>query len=552
VSSSIALLAAASALALPFSSTDQGAVERAKLASDLAAAPAPKPVALPPMPAGPYQETWASIKANYRAPEWFVDSKFGLCMHWGLFSVPARQSEWYVRYMYGGNPGIMRDHIAKWGPLDQFGYKDFIPLFTAKNWDPAAWAALFRNSGARFFSPTGEHHDGFSLWDSAYNKFNSVNFGPHRDILGEISAAVRKEGLKFGVNNHSFEHFDFIRAVPNSDQNDPDWRDFYHVYNRTAADRQAFNDLWVVKNMELIDKYQPDLLWFDNGVNARQWDPIKLKVAAYYYNRALEWGKSVSLSTKGSGDRSAYLAGTIKDYERQGRILPREIKPFAWEVDDPIGSKFGYVQGIVYKSSALLIRRIVDTTSMNGVYMLNLSPLPDGTIPQEQQDRLLEIGKWLSVNGEAVYGTRAWTRYGEGPFYGAPPDNPRGNDDPPAESYTSREIRFTTKPGILYALIMDWPGDTAVIASLGTGSKDLPDGKIEKIELLGHPGSLEFTQDSEGLKVRMPQDRPCDYVYSLKITGLSIRQTLVDYSASDLPASNRAPASGGPAELLSQ
>jgi alpha-L-fucosidase len=534
---------------VPFFQTEAGAANRAKLTADLAAAPAPQQVELPPTPAGPFQETWDSLRVNYQAPEWFVDAKFGLCMHWGLFSVPARQSEWYVRYMYGGNPGIERQHIAKWGPLDQFGYKDFIPLFTAQKWDPAAWAALFKASGARFFSPTGEHHDGFSLWDSAYNKFNSVNFGPHRDILAELAAAVRKEGLKFGVNNHSFEHFSFIPAAPNSDQNDPGWRDFYHVYDRSAAAREAFDALWVRKNLELIDKYQPDLLWFDNGINGREWDALKLKVAAYYYNRAAQWGKPVSLSTKGAGNGAAYLYGSIKDYERQGRILPREIKTYAWEVDDPIGSKFGYVQGMAYKSAALLVRRIVDTASMNGVYMLNLSPLPDGTLPAEQQDRLRAIGQWLRVNGEAVYGTRAWTRYGEGPYYSAAPDKPRGNDDPPAEAYSGREIRFTTKPGALYALIMDWPGETAVIASLASGAKDLPEGQIERVELLGHPGELDFRQDAEGLKVKMPPDKPCDYVFALKITGLRIQSTPVRYSSADTRAASPIAV---PTELLSQ
>jgi alpha-L-fucosidase len=470
-------------------------------------------------PQGPFEPTWDSIKENYKVPAWFLDAKFGLSMHWGIYSVPARQSEWYVRYMYGGNQAIMNEQIQKYGPLDKFGYKDFIPMFTAARWDPDAWAALFKKAGVKFIVPTAEHHDGFSLWDSAYNKYNAKNMGPKRDLIGDLAAAVRKQGIKFGVANHSMEHFNFIPAAPNSDQLDPEWKEFYHVADRSEAERARFNHLWVLKNFELIDKYQPDILWFDNGVNSRSFDPQKLQVAAYYYNRARQWGKEVSLSAKGEGSRAAYLYGAITDYERQGRILPREIKDFAWQVDDPIGSKFGYVKEIVYKPAGLLIRRIVDTVSMNGVYMLNLSPLPDGAIPQEQQDRLLEIGKWLEVNGEGIYGARAWTRYGEGPYYDQPTTAGRGADDPPGESFTSKEIRFTTKGDKLYAFVMDWPADgQAVVTSLGEKV-----GKITRVELLGHSGDLQFTQDSGGLKVRMPADRPCAYAFGLKITGLKLK-----------------------------
>jgi alpha-L-fucosidase len=271
-----------------------------------------QPVPIPAMAPGPFQPTWDSIRDHYKSPSWLYDAKFGLTMHWGLFSVPARQSEWYVRYMYGGNAAIMNEQIQKYGPLDKFGYKDFTPMFTAAKWDPAAWATLFKKSGAKFFSPTAEHHDGFSLWDSAYNYYNAKNMGPKRDIIAEISAAVRKEGLKFGINNHSFEHFDFIPVAPNSDQNDPEWREFYHTYDRSDAESDRFCALWVAKNFELIDKYQPDLLWFDNGVNGREWDYIKLQVAAYYYNRAQQWGKQVTLVTKGSGNGRAYLYGTVQ------------------------------------------------------------------------------------------------------------------------------------------------------------------------------------------------------------------------------------------------
>lgn len=487
-----------------------------------------------PMPSGPFQPTWESIREHYRTPDWFQEAKFGICLHWGLYSVPAHGSEWYVRYMYGGNAGIVRWHTEHFGPPDKFGYKDFIPLFTAAKWDPDAWAELFKKAGARYVVPSAEHHDGFSLWDSAINKYNAKAMGPKRDLIGDLGAAVRKQGLKYGVSNHSNAHFNFIPPNPKSDQYDPEWAEFYSVADRSEAARKRFLETWTTKNFELIDKYQPDLLWFDMNGNDRSWDPQKLAVAAYYYNRAQEWGKSVSLSTKGA----AYLAGSLMDYERQGRILPRGTKPFAWQVDDPMGNKFAYVSEIKYKPAALLIRRLIDCVSMNGNYLLNISPRADGTIPEEQQQRLLEMGRWLSLNGEAIYGTRPWTRYGEGPYYAAPPDTSKapGPDDPPSESYTAKEIRFTRKGDALYAIVMDWPGEHAVITALAIGSPDLPPGEITKVELLGASEPLEFTQNAEGLIVTMPAQKPCDYAFVLKIAGFQLGRSGESSTVSPSPA----------------
>ena len=468
-------------------------------------------------PKGPVQANWDSIKEHYQVPEWFRDGKFGIFMHWGIYSVPAHHSEWYVRYVYGG--GADADwHVQNFGPLNKFGYKDFIPMFTAAKWDPDQWAELFRRSGAKYVIPSAEHHDGFSLWDSASNKYNAKNMGPKRDLIGDLGKAVRAKGLKFGMSNHSVNHFNFVPLNPNSDQSDPAWADFYSV-DRSPAARQKFNDLWVKKNFELIDQYQPDMLWFD-GIGGQASDAMKLQVAAHYFTRAAEWGKPVTLSGKGKD----FPAGAVLDYERQGRIYPRGIKTFDWQVDDPMGNKFAYVKEIQYKDAALLIHRLIDCASMNGNYLMNISPMADGTIPQEQQDRLLAMGKWLEINGDSIYGTTAWTRYGEGPYYAAPTPAwvAPGPDDPPGESYTAKEIRFTTKGDTLFAILMAWPGERAVITSLGT-SETLK-GEVQRVELLGHKGNLKFTRDSGGLQVEMPTQQPCEYAFALKITGLKLTQ----------------------------
>jgi alpha-L-fucosidase len=490
-----------------------------------------------PTPPGPFQPTWESIQQNYTDPTWFRDAKFGIMMHWGIYSVPAHASEWYVRYMYGGNAGIMQWHTEHFGPPTKFGYKDFLPMYTAAKWDPDAWAALFKKAGARYVLAPGEHHDGFSNWDSKINPYNSVNYGPKRDLDGDLIAAVRKAGLKTGISDHSFFHFVFIPALAGSDQYDPKWANFYNVADRSNAARIRFMHDWVAKRIETIDKYQPDMLWFDMATDHRI-DALKTKVAAYYFNRARQWNKQVGISAKAA----AWVSGQIMDYEREGRA-PMELVNWIWQPDDPITDKFGYVVEQKVFGPEQFVWKIVENTSKNGNLLLNISPRADGTIPQEQQDTLLAIGKWLEVNGEAIYSTRPWTKYGEGPvanaaasamaalrakgdFAGRLNGQNMGGEGVSGggisrNGYTAADIRFTCHGDTLYALVMNWPADSTVtITSLAKGQP--VQGKIHKVEMLGHPAPLKFIQDATGLKITLPPEKPCDFVYALKITGLKL------------------------------
>jgi alpha-L-fucosidase len=414
--------------------------------------------------------------------------------------------------MYGADS---QWHIANFGPQDKFGYKDFIPLFTQSNFNADAWAELFKKSGAKFVVPTAEHHENFAMWDSQVTPFNAMKMGPHRDLIGELAKAVRKQGLKFGVSNHGIENFQFINPpaemaakmkAEQADLYDPKWADFYNVADRSDAACERFLTNWFARNVELIDKYQPDILWFDNGVDQRYLDPLKLRVAAYYYNRAKKWGKEVSISTKKAAyapsNRNTETIGSIIDFEKIGARSPSGIRTGEWQVDHPIGSTWGYTSDEHFSGPGAIINALVDTVSKNGTLLLNLSPKADGTFPPEITSTLLEVGQWLGVNGEAIYDTHNWIKFGEGGGRGQPGLN----------------IRFTVKGENLYAIILgNWPGAEAIITSLATGKA--PAGKIDSVTLLGSDGKLEFTQDDTGLKVKLPVTAPCKYAYVLKITG---------------------------------
>jgi alpha-L-fucosidase len=447
-------------------------------------------------------------------------------------------------------------HAQNFGPQDKFGYKDFIPLFKATDFNADDLAALVKESGAKYFMPTVEHHDGFSLWNSATNPYNAYNMGPHRDLVGEMAVATRKAGLKFGICSHNMEHYTFVNPTPGlkTDVDDPKYANFYW-HDRSDARLQEFLEDWVKKNIELIDQYQPDVMWFDNGVNSRTLDPLKMKVAAYYYNRALQWHKQVTIETKDS----AFLAGSVLDFERLNPRGPTQILKGVWDAEDTEGSTWGYTAANpveTFRNAGSVINELTTILSMNGSLLLNLSPMGQGAINQQQRTALLEVGKWLAVNGEAVYGTHNWIVDGEG-FTPLPPRTaavrrpdaalatateaglnagvapaaatPRPPRPPAADAATSGpkpvEYRFTVKGETLYAIAQSWPGDTAVLTSLAKGKAldgQVPKGKIKSVTLLGHPGKLKFSQDAEGLKVTLPADKPCDYAFTLKIVGLKM------------------------------
>jgi alpha-L-fucosidase len=478
----------------------------------------------PEIPPGPFQPTWDSLRANWKPPEWFRDAKFGIFMHWGLYAVPAHGNEWYVSRMYN-----LPWQVQTYGPTSKFGYKDFIPLFTCEKYNPDDWAALFKKAGAKYIMPTAEHHDGFALWDSALTRWDAKDMGPKRDLIGDMAAAARKVGLKFCVSSHRWEHYSFVNPGndTSADTYDPQYNDFYSTLNRNDPARaEEFVADWIARQCELIDKYQVDLLYWDNGLNGRNADPAKLKVAAYYYNRAREWGKEVGINTK----QAAMLSGGIRDYER-GRSPETADAP--WQEDTAMGhNSWGYTEEpkLILRNAGEMIREMADCVSKNGNYLLNISPRADGTIPDDQRVKLLEIGEWLDQNGEAIYGTRPWGKtWGEGPTDQGQPNGERGLTDGMLKTFTARDMRFTTKGNTLYAIFFAYPradeGNEFVITSLAK-ARNIP-GSVRKVTILGpaQPNGRgpTFKQSDDGLHIAMPTYKPNDFAIVAKIEGLQLQ-----------------------------
>ena len=462
-------------------------------------------------PNGPFEATWESL-LDHRPPQWYVDGKFGIFIHWGPYCVPAFGNEWYPRQMYLQGTPEFEHHLKTYGPHKEFGYKDFIPRFRAQRFSAEAWAELFAKSGARFVVPVAEHHDGFAMYDSSFSQWCATRMGPKRDVLGELAEAVRARGMVFGASTHRAEHWWFMNGgmAFESDVQDPRYADFYGPAKPDSVQpNQVFLEDWLARTCEIVDKYRTQLIWFDWWIEQPVFKPYLRRFAAYLYNRGWEWDLGVAINYK----NDAYPPGTaVWDIERGGLS---SMHPFFWQTDTAVArNSWGYVDGMDYKTPTHIIGDLVDIVSKNGALLLNVGPRADGTIPQEDQRILRSIGSWLRVNGEAIYGTRPWRVYGEGPtqvLEGHFTDTKRAG-------YTGQDVRFTSRGrSLLYAILLGWPGEIATVRSLGADLR-LCERPVREVRLLGCRHRLEWERRPEGLRVRLPAKPPCDHAYALKIT----------------------------------
>ncbi|MFC2113025.1 alpha-L-fucosidase [Bacteroidota bacterium] len=490
-----------------------------------------------------YQPEWISLQ-NYQAPEWYEDAKLGFWPIWGIYSVPAfmgdHAAEWYGRWMYCQENQSSRDnqglathlhHIETYGDPSEFGYKDFIPMFKAENFNADEWAGLAEQLGAKYFCTLGIFHDGFSMGSSCLTRWSATEMGPERDVVGELAKAARDRGLKYGVSNHLAWNYTFYQwnHINGYDAADPGTGELYgYPIVQPGADtmrmgatesRESWEsrsrgsvrpsqrdlDRWLARTKEMADLYRPDLYYFDWGMNPPVFESRRKEFAAHYYNRAIEWGKgefgnpNVVLNYK---NRSTFRPGSaVLDFERGSND---EIADMVWQTDDCVydGHNWGYAEGIPIKPVNRIIDEFVEIVSKRGVLMLAFAPKADGSFPEDQKQFIREMGAWMDACGEAIYSTRPWIKAVE---------------NCAVEGSEAIRACFTRSKDnkTLYATLLEWPETPILIKSIN--STTVPRKSIKSISMIGSSEKTKWTMTDGGLKIIPPVKPSYGYAYPVKI-----------------------------------
>ena len=503
--------------------------------------------------------TWDSL-AQYQVPDWFRDAKFGIWAHWGPQCQPER-GDWYARGMYQEGSDQYQYHCEKYGHPSKFGFKDVINEWKAERWDPEYLVGLYKKAGAKYFMALANHHDNLDLFDSKHQRWNSVNVGPKKDLMAGWAEAAKKQGLPLGVSVHSAHAWRWYETAQRSDkkgplagvpydgkmtagQGDGNWWQGYDPQELYAQNHpmskdslndgsihgqwdwgngvyppsKAYCDNFYDRTIDLIDKYNPELVYFDD--TALPLWPVSdagLRVAAHLYNKSI----------KKHGKAKSVIFGKILDEQQRKCMVwdiergqSNAIEPLPWQTDTCLG-QWHYDRRIYdnnhYKSAKTVIHTLVDVVSKNGNLMLNVPLRGDGSIDDMELAVVEEIGKWIAVNGEGIYGTRPWKVFGEGPaMESAAPLSAQGFNEGKGKPFGSSDIRFVRKGSILYATLLGWPEDRkALVKTLKTGAY----GKVEKVSLLGHGKKLDFSQNTDGLKISLPEQPIGNIAFVLKLEG---------------------------------
>jgi alpha-L-fucosidase len=504
-----------------------------------------------------FQPTWASL-SQFRTPEWFRDAKFGMWAHWGPQCQPE-QGDWYARQMYEQGNRYYIGHVARYGHPSRAGFKDVIRQWRAEAWRPDELVALYKHAGAQYFMALANHHDNLDLWDSKHQPWNSVRVGPKKDLIGGWARATRRAGMKFAVSVHAAHAWSWYEVAQGADKDGPwagvpydgkltraqgtgqwweglDPQDLYEqrhvpgkrlVWDWNAAEGssipdKAYCDRFYARTWDLIERYDPDLVYFDDtALPLHPISDVGLRLAANFYNRSMR---------RNGGRLEGVITGKVLTEEQRKcmvwdieRGVATDVLPLPWQTDTCIG-EWHYSRPVYarrgYKSPLMVAQMLVDIVAKNGNLMLNV-PLPGSGAPDDESIQFVaDFGRWMRANGSAIYGSRPWAVYGEGPSTQAQaPLREQGFNEGRNKPYTSEDLRFVQKAGKLYAFALAWPENGVLtIKSLATGAPHAA-GQVERVALLGASAPLEQTRTAAGLAIKLPERKPGDYVYTFEISG---------------------------------